>query len=85
VTLAFNIFVFSWHRYNSQLPSATYNRGAFFKPGQSFVLLLIFSYFRVPHVGYYWVLFWGIIGSLVLLGLFIAFEITLILEEVLAV
>jgi tellurite resistance protein TerC len=37
-----------------------------------FVFILIFAYFNVPHVHHHRVLFWGIIGALVLRGAMIA-------------
>jgi tellurite resistance protein TerC len=43
-----------------------------------FVFLLIFSYFRVPNAYQYKVLFWGILGALVMRAALIAAGITLI-------
>lgn len=43
-----------------------------------FVFLLIFSYFRVPAQYHHEVLFWGIIGALVMRAMFIAMGVTLI-------
>jgi len=43
-----------------------------------FVFLLVFSYFQVPDKYQHRVLFWGILGALVMRGLFIAAGITLI-------
>ncbi len=43
-----------------------------------FVFLLIFSYFRVPRQYEHKVLFWGIIGALVMRAIFIVLGITLI-------
>ncbi len=43
-----------------------------------FVFLLIFRYFRVPQLYQHKVLFWGIIGALVMRGLFIFAGVTLI-------
>lgn len=37
-----------------------------------FVIVLIFQYFRVPEIQQHRVLFWGILGALVMRGLFIA-------------
>ena len=37
-----------------------------------FVFALIFTYFAVPSRYQYWVLFWGIVGALILRGIFIA-------------
>lgn len=43
-----------------------------------FVFILIFRYFRVPSKFQHKVLFWGIIGALVMRGMFIAAGVTLI-------
>ena len=43
-----------------------------------FVFLLIFSYFRVPETYQHRVLFWGILGALIMRGIFIAAGVALI-------
>ena len=43
-----------------------------------FVFLLIFSYFRVPSLYQHKVLFWGILGALIMRAIFIAAGITLV-------
>ena len=43
-----------------------------------FIFLLIFSYFRVPALYQHKVLFWGILGALVMRAIFIAAGVTLI-------
>lgn len=43
-----------------------------------FVFLLIFAYFRVPNILRHKILFWGILGAIVMRGLFIAAGVTLI-------
>lgn len=43
-----------------------------------FVFLLIFSYFRVPAEYHHRILFWGILGALIMRGIFIAAGVTLI-------
>ena len=43
-----------------------------------FVFLLIFNFFRVPELHQYKVLFWGIVGAIVIRGVFIAMGVTLI-------
>jgi tellurite resistance protein TerC len=43
-----------------------------------FVFLMIFTYFRVPYLHQHKVLFWGILGALVMRALFILVGITLI-------
>ena len=43
-----------------------------------FVFLMIFAYFRVPYLHQHKVLFWGILGALIMRALFILIGITLI-------
>ncbi len=43
-----------------------------------FVFLMIFTYFQVPAIYQHRVLFWGILGALILRGVFIAAGVTLI-------
>ncbi|PIQ87610.1 MAG: hypothetical protein COV74_00035 [Candidatus Omnitrophica bacterium CG11_big_fil_rev_8_21_14_0_20_45_26] len=43
-----------------------------------FVFLLIFTYFKVPAIYQHQVLFWGILGALVMRGLFIAVGVALV-------
>jgi tellurite resistance protein TerC len=43
-----------------------------------FVFLMIFTYFRVPAAAKHKVLFWGILGALIMRGLFIATGLTII-------
>lgn len=43
-----------------------------------FVFLMLFTYFRVPYLHQHKVLFWGIIGAVVMRALFIATGVTLI-------
>jgi tellurite resistance protein TerC len=43
-----------------------------------FVFLLIFNYFKVPHLYQHKALFWGILGAIVLRGAFIAAGVTLV-------
>jgi tellurite resistance protein TerC len=43
-----------------------------------FVFLMLFTYFRVPYLHQHKVLFWGIIGAVVMRALFIAAGVTLI-------
>lgn len=42
-----------------------------------FVFLLIFRYFKVPRVHQHTVLFWGVVGALIMRGIFIAAGVTL--------
>lgn len=43
-----------------------------------FVFLLIFRYFKVPRLHQHTVLFWGVVGALLMRGLFIAAGVTLL-------
>jgi tellurite resistance protein TerC len=43
-----------------------------------FVFLLIFGYFSVPEIYQHKVLFWGIIGALIMRGIFIAFGLAIL-------
>src|SRR5881392_2003499 len=43
-----------------------------------FVIALVFAYFRIPAVYQHRVLFWGILGALIMRGLMIAFGVALI-------
>lgn len=45
-----------------------------------FVIALIFSYFRIPHANQHRLLFWGILGAVVLRGVMIALGSALIAE-----
>jgi tellurite resistance protein TerC len=72
LALLFNVGVFMW--YGSQ-------RGLEFFTGyiiekalsvdNLFVFVMVFSYFAVPAMLHHWVLFWGILGALLMRGLFI--------------
>jgi tellurite resistance protein TerC len=44
-----------------------------------FVIALVFAYFRIPAIYQHRVLFWGILGALIMRGLMIAFGVALIL------
>ncbi|MGH7198692.1 MAG: TerC family protein [Candidatus Omnitrophota bacterium] len=43
-----------------------------------FVFLLIFNFFKVPHIHQHKALFWGILGAIILRGLFILTGVTLV-------
>ncbi|MCU0415888.1 MAG: TerC family protein [Cytophagaceae bacterium] len=79
LALAFNLFVYFWKG-----PSAAgdFLMGYLIEESLSidnlFVIMLIFSYFRVPSEYQRKVLFWGIIGALVLRATFIVVGIELI-------
>ncbi|MGN6646624.1 MAG: TerC family protein [Cytophaga sp.] len=79
LALAFNVFVYFW---KGQEAAELFFTGYIIEESLSvdnlFVFMLIFSYFRVPAEYQRKVLFWGIIGALVLRGLFIIVGIELI-------
>lgn len=79
LAVAFNIFVYFWR---GQEAAELFFTGYVIEESLSvdnlFVFMLIFSYFRVPAEYQRKVLFWGIIGALVLRGLFIVLGIELI-------
>lgn len=73
VALIFNVFVYFWR---GQQIGIQFFTGYLIERSLSidniFVFLLIFTYFAVPAQYQYKVLFWGILGALVMRGLFIA-------------
>jgi tellurite resistance protein TerC len=79
LAIAFNIFVYIWR---GQEAAELFFTGYVIEESLSvdnlFVFMLIFSYFRVPAEYQRKVLFWGIIGALILRGLFIVLGIELI-------
>lgn len=79
LALAFNVFVYLWR---GQEAAELFFTGYVIEESLSvdnlFVFMLIFSYFRVPAEYQRKVLFWGIIGALILRGLFIVLGIELI-------
>jgi tellurite resistance protein TerC len=74
VTLAllFNVFIYFWH---GSEPAILFFTGYLIEQSLSvdnlFVFALIFGYFKVPKIYQHRVLFWGIIGALVLRAFFI--------------
>jgi tellurite resistance protein TerC len=72
ISLLFNIGVFVWYGHESALQFFT---GYLIEKSLSidnlFVFLLLFSYFKVPPRYQHKVLFWGILGALVMRGLLI--------------
>ncbi|HDL03292.1 MAG: hypothetical protein DRP46_05920 [Candidatus Zixiibacteriota bacterium] len=73
VALIFNVFVYFWHGSEAGLQFFTgYLIERALSIDNIFVFLLIFTYFGVPDKYQYKVLFWGILGALVMRGLFIA-------------
>lgn len=79
LAMGFNVFVYYW---KGQEAAELFFTGYVIEESLSvdnlFVFMLIFSYFRVPSEYQRKVLFWGIIGALVLRGLFIVVGIELI-------
>ena len=79
LAMCFNVFVYFW---KGQEAAELFFTGYVIEESLSvdnlFVFMLIFSYFRVPAEYQRKVLFWGIIGALVLRGLFIVLGIELI-------
>ncbi len=76
---AFNIFIYFW---KGKDPAIQFLTGYLIEESLSvdnlFVFMLIFNYFKVPSEHQRKVLFWGIIGALVLRGVFILVGVTLI-------
>lgn len=76
---AFNIFVYYW---KGKEPAIQFLTGYLIEESLSvdnlFVFMLIFNYFKVPQEHQRKVLFWGILGALVLRGVFILVGVSLI-------
>jgi tellurite resistance protein TerC len=76
---AFAVIVFFWHGRASSLEFVTgYVVELSLSVDNLFVFLVIFRYFKVPDDHQHKVLFWGIVGALILRGLFILVGVTLI-------
>ncbi len=79
LALAFNVGIYFWRGPHTALEFLTaYLIEKSLSVDNIFVFLLIFSYFRVPAVYEHKVLFWGILGALVMRAMFIALGITLV-------
>lgn len=79
MALAFNAGVFFWRGPDTAMEFFTgYLIEKSLSVDNIFVFLMIFSYFRVPAAYQHRVLFWGIIGALVMRGIFIAVGATLL-------
>ncbi|MCX6825789.1 MAG: TerC family protein [candidate division Zixibacteria bacterium] len=73
VALGFNLVVYLWKGHDTGLQFLTgYLIERALSIDNIFVFLVIFSYFQVPGRYQYRVLFWGILGALIMRGLFIA-------------
>ncbi|HEX9867167.1 MAG TPA: TerC family protein [Candidatus Tectomicrobia bacterium] len=79
LALLFNVGIYFWH---GSEPALEFLTGYLLEYSLSvdniFVFLMIFSYFRVPYLHQHKVLFWGILGALIMRALFILTGITLI-------
>ena len=79
ISLLFNIGVFFWYGHEAALQFFT---GYLIEKSLSidnlFVFLLLFSYFKVPAKYQHKVLFWGILGALIMRGMLIFLGATLI-------
>src|SRR5215470_12450884 len=76
---AFAVGVYFWRGPNTSLEFVTgYLIEESLSVDNLFVFLLIFRYFRVPGEYQHKVLFWGIVGALILRGIFILTGVALI-------
>lgn len=75
----FAVLVFFWHGRTASLEFVTgYVIELSLSVDNLFIFLLIFRYFRVNPANQYKVLFWGILGALVMRGVFILVGVSLI-------
>lgn len=73
LALAFNLFVGIWHGKDAGLEFlAGYVVELSLSVDNVFVFILLFSYFKVPKDYHHRVLFWGIIGAVIMRAVFIA-------------
>jgi tellurite resistance protein TerC len=76
---AFGVFVYLWRGAHPALEFATgYLIEQSLSVDNLFVFLVLFGYFKVPQEQQYRVLFWGIIGALLMRGVFIVAGVALI-------
>lgn len=79
LALLFNVIVYFWHGSEVALQFlAGYIIEKSLSVDNLFVFLLVFSYFSVPSIYQHKILFWGILGALIMRAIFIAAGITLI-------
>jgi len=79
LSLIFNLGVYIWGGKQQALEFLTgYLLEKSLSVDNIFVFLMIFSYFKIPHKYQHEVLFWGILGALIMRGAFIAGGIALI-------
>jgi tellurite resistance protein TerC len=78
LSLLFNLGIYFWRGSETALEFLTgYLIEKSLSVDNIFVFVLIFSYFRIPFLYQHKVLFWGILGALILRAVFIAAGITL--------
>jgi tellurite resistance protein TerC len=79
LSLLFNLGIYVWH---GSVPALEFLTGYLLEYSLSidniFVFLMLFTYFRVPYRHQHKVLFWGILGALIMRVLFIIMGVTLI-------
>jgi tellurite resistance protein TerC len=79
LSLLFNLGVYFWHGSERALEFLTgYLLEKSLSVDNIFVFLMIFTYFRVPYLHQHKVLFWGILGALIMRAVFILIGVTLI-------
>ena len=72
LALLFNVGVFMWYGTQRGLEFFTgYIIEKALSVDNLFVFVMVFAYFSVPPALHHWVLFWGILGALLMRGLFI--------------
>jgi tellurite resistance protein TerC len=72
LALLFNVGVFWWYGPQRGLEFFTgYIIEKALSVDNLFVFVVVFAYFAVPATLHHWVLFWGILGALIMRGLFI--------------
>ena len=79
LSLCFNLVIYFWRGADPALEFLTgYLVEKSLSMDNIFVFLLIFTYFKVPALYQHKILFWGIIGALIMRGFFIFAGVTLI-------
>ncbi|MBI4532089.1 MAG: TerC family protein [Candidatus Latescibacteria bacterium] len=79
LALLFNVGIYVWRGPETALAFLTgYLIEKSLSVDNIFVFILIFSYFRIPPLYQHKVLFWGILGALIMRAIFIATGVTLI-------
>lgn len=79
ISLLFNLWIYWSRGYDSAMNFLTgYLIEKALSVDNLFVFLLIFSYFHIPQEYRHKVLFWGILGAIILRGVFIALGVVLI-------